>query len=482
MPIARTVAVVWRPGNAPESTDLLSGPSGILARRRFVIKSPHPQHVWHSGEPVLLRMSKVTVVGSGRQRRSVLLMITVVFALQTAIGLGVSSIATAAPEDEVSSLEPTQPLEVASGASNEIDTPQESPDTEPGSAKAQQLDPIARAPAADGLPSLGESSPRVETVKPAVVELMSIDASSSPAQESQVTEDPAGTPQPPPAPPPEQLPETSVPPVVGDETAADPSLSSAASPETLATESASESETVPVEPVETAAAEEPVEAASTPDPVESEPAQETAVLALVLGAPPIEIFPILGGGQFSSSYGAPRDGGARQHKGNDIFADKMTPVLAVASGVVVGAPSGPGERCCYVKVRHADGGVSVYLHLNNDTPGSDDGAGWGLAEGIAEGVAVDAGDVIGFVGDSGNAEGTPPHLHFEFRHDGEEAVDPYEMLSAAPILMSEDAPLLLAAEPDALPYTGIEVRWLAILAATMLSAGSLLLLTTRKPI
>jgi Ca2+-binding RTX toxin-like protein len=107
------------------------------------------------------------------------------------------------------------------------------------------------------------------------------------------------------------------------------------------------------------------------------------------------------------------------HHAQDIMADKMTPVFAVADGTVryVNWSSNPNDlnpdRCCSLSITHDDGWGSVYIHLNNDTEGTDDGEGWGIAPGILPGTHVERGQLIGWVGDSGNAENTMPHLHFE---------------------------------------------------------------------
>jgi putative cell wall-binding protein len=70
----------------------------------------------------------------------------------------------------------------------------------------------------------------------------------------------------------------------------------------------------------------------------------------------------------------------------------------------------------YLRIRHDDGTSASYVHINNDTPGTDDGLGgveWAYAPGIEPGERVERGQWIAYVGDSGNAEGTVSHLHFE---------------------------------------------------------------------
>jgi murein DD-endopeptidase MepM/ murein hydrolase activator NlpD len=135
--------------------------------------------------------------------------------------------------------------------------------------------------------------------------------------------------------------------------------------------------------------------------------------------------------RFSDTWGASRSGG-RGHTGTDIMSPKGTWVVAVDDGVV--------ERLDWnrlsgwnIMIRHADGWTSHYLHLNNDTPGTDDGEGGeetAFLEGLDIGSFVRAGDVIGFVGDSGNAEHTGSHTHFELHVDGKK-VDPYPFLEEA---------------------------------------------------
>jgi len=148
--------------------------------------------------------------------------------------------------------------------------------------------------------------------------------------------------------------------------------------------------------------------------------------------PPPWIFPVVGtdGVDFVywDTYGACRGGPScpRRHQGIDImtYGVKGVPVVAPADGTVryVNWSSDPNdlnpERCCTLALTHANGWETRYIHLDNDTPGTDDGLGWGIAEGIIPGASVQAGQLIGWVGDSGNAEGTAPHVQWEVRKDG----------------------------------------------------------------
>jgi len=131
---------------------------------------------------------------------------------------------------------------------------------------------------------------------------------------------------------------------------------------------------------------------------------------------------------FSNSWGAPRSGG-RGHRGTDIMSPRGTEIVAVADGVIT--KLGESRLSGYfIRIEHGNGWATSYMHLNNDTLGTDDGEGgvWtAFYATILEGDEVRAGQVIGYVGDSGNAEGTRPHTHFEVRHDGKK-MNPYHFL------------------------------------------------------
>lgn len=146
------------------------------------------------------------------------------------------------------------------------------------------------------------------------------------------------------------------------------------------------------------------------------------------------VFPVEGEHHFSDWFWAARSSGI--HHAQDVMADKLTPVVAAADGTIrlvnwtAQSHMNP-ERCCTIALRHDDGWESWYIHLNNDTAGTDDGEAWGIADGIAPGVRVTAGQLIGWVGDSGTAERTAPHLHFELRDPSGIIVNPFQALADA---------------------------------------------------
>jgi murein DD-endopeptidase MepM/ murein hydrolase activator NlpD len=125
----------------------------------------------------------------------------------------------------------------------------------------------------------------------------------------------------------------------------------------------------------------------------------------------------------------------RTHMGSDLFAPKLTPVVAAQAGRVTWFRSdATGTAGNGIGITDAEGWRYLYLHINNDTPGTDDGANppeWRFAPGIEAGATVEAGDLLGYLGDSGNAETTPPHVHFELRTPGGRTIDPYPSLRTA---------------------------------------------------
>lgn len=135
--------------------------------------------------------------------------------------------------------------------------------------------------------------------------------------------------------------------------------------------------------------------------------------------------------EFVNSWGEPRSDG-RSHRGVDLMGTKMAPVVAVLDGVI--ETMNRGDRSgYYIKIDHGDGVSSWYMHLNNDAPGTDNGRGGSesaFADDLEVGDVVEAGQVIGYVGDSGNAEWSGAHTHFEL-HIGGRAVNPYRYLRDA---------------------------------------------------
>lgn len=133
----------------------------------------------------------------------------------------------------------------------------------------------------------------------------------------------------------------------------------------------------------------------------------------VVPPPEAPLCPVRGADKFafSNSFGAPREG-RRQHGGNDLFAKRGTPVVAGVAGSIRAVNGGRAGIGYYLD---GDDGVTYYgAHMDDIR--------------VKDGSRVGRGDVIGSVGSSGNAAGTPPHLHFEVKPGNGTSVDPYPLL------------------------------------------------------
>jgi peptidoglycan LD-endopeptidase LytH len=120
------------------------------------------------------------------------------------------------------------------------------------------------------------------------------------------------------------------------------------------------------------------------------------------------------GSSFSDDFGAPRSGG-RTHQGIDMLAPFGTPIRAAQSGRFQQDHNELGGIGALVYAGNGD--YTYYAHME------------GYA-GVGNGATVPAGAVIGYVGNTGDAQGGPPHLHFEYHPGGGAAVDPYSYLVA----------------------------------------------------
>jgi hypothetical protein len=148
------------------------------------------------------------------------------------------------------------------------------------------------------------------------------------------------------------------------------------------------------------------------------------------GVPPL-VFPVVGTVDYHDDFGEPR--GGLKHQGNDILADKRAPALAVEAGTVKYWTTSPSAGCM-LYLYGVSGTMYEYIHLNNDLTARNDNAGKcvkGTAYAVPDGAHVDAGQQIGYVGDSGDANGIHPHLHFEVHPRGNAAADPFPFLKRA---------------------------------------------------
>jgi hypothetical protein len=163
---------------------------------------------------------------------------------------------------------------------------------------------------------------------------------------------------------------------------------------------------------------------------------------------PALLFPVVGPVTYTNDFGQARPGGV--HQGNDLMGTKRAPVVAVEEGTVEFWTTSANAGCM-LYLHGASGTMYEYIHLNNDLTARNDNkgkcvAGVSYAPGLVDGQHVDAGQHIGYLGDSGDANGIASHLHFEVHPNGGKAVSPYPYLKKA-------AQLLAPAPPTGMPFT-----------------------------
>jgi hypothetical protein len=149
------------------------------------------------------------------------------------------------------------------------------------------------------------------------------------------------------------------------------------------------------------------------------------------------IFPVVGTTTYTDDFGDPRPGGT--HQGIDIMAARRSPAVAAEAGTVEFWTTSV-QAGCMLYLHGASGTTYLYIHLNNDLTTHNDNrgkcvAGTAYAPGLKSGKRVAAGELVGFVGDSGDANGIHPHLHFEVHPSDGAAVDPYPFLQKAQPLL-----------------------------------------------
>ena len=152
------------------------------------------------------------------------------------------------------------------------------------------------------------------------------------------------------------------------------------------------------------------------------------------------IFPVVGQVSYIDDFGAPRPGGL--HQGNDLMAAKKSPAVAAESGTVKYWTTSRSAGCM-LYLYGESGTIYYYIHLNNDLTSRNDNRGKcveGVAYAVRNGARVAPGQQIGYVGNSGDADGGMSHLHFEVHPGGGRAVSPYSYLQKA-------YKLLFAAKP-----------------------------------
>jgi murein DD-endopeptidase MepM/ murein hydrolase activator NlpD len=191
----------------------------------------------------------------------------------------------------------------------------------------------------------------------------------------------------------------------------------------------------------TASSTAPATTSTTPTtpPTSTVPTTPTTVPdphAVPVGGWPVKpiVFPVLGPVNYSDSWGDYRaDIETHFHVGVDLLGVRLQPLVAASSGTISHlVVKSPTAGWGFV-IKDQAGWEYRYYHVNNDAPGTTDNSNpvsWRLAPGLTEGSKVVAGQLVGYMGDSGDAVGNP-HLHFEIADPTGTSMDPFPSVRAA---------------------------------------------------
>jgi murein DD-endopeptidase MepM/ murein hydrolase activator NlpD len=189
-----------------------------------------------------------------------------------------------------------------------------------------------------------------------------------------------------------------------------PTATHSATPKPTPTPTRTPSQTPVPQPTYTSST--PTYPASEPSGMSDPPPPSAEILARFPGA----VFPVVGHYNYVDTFGVVRWTG-NAHQGNDIFAAYGSPIVAVQDGTMTSVSTyGIGGNNLHLTNDRGD--YFYYAHLSR------------FADGLHEGQRVKAGQTIGYVGTTGDAQGTSPHLHFEIHPGGGDAIDPYPYLNA----------------------------------------------------
>lgn len=129
------------------------------------------------------------------------------------------------------------------------------------------------------------------------------------------------------------------------------------------------------------------------------------------------LHPVAGESEYSNSFRVPRDNKLGIHGAIDVYAAAGTPIVSPVTGTVVGVKSG-GKGGFTVTVQGDDGHKYYFAHMDAEAR-------------VQKGQQVNAGTHLGFVGASGNAAGTSPHLHFKMTDGKGRTVNPFNFLKGS---------------------------------------------------